>query len=399
MFVGLLSFTACEDESGLNNWFDKPAEGGGLELTLSKDAIVIDETTQWEDYSISWTNAVPPTEEYSIAGYKIMVLPVDQPTATPMKIEVNANTTSYKFVLRDVYLYIFNNWNYLFGEAMDLKVTVLAEVTGGQFYYKPIKAEQVLTVTPQDIPVRSFYIVGDANPRGSAPEYGIEIGCVEQGYSDQLNQNKDIVLNPNSKFVLSLSTESKYPCYMRTKKLEGDFVDGWEAVLVNSEAEAASYEEFETLNPYQEQSIGTKNNYAISMEYDQISRGANVYIGRRCTSDAYAVGDAINRTWGPWVKFQWDYKYPDVVYLAQEFYDAATTGSEGAFKISDRDGNWGDNGRSWRPASGGADPFTDNRVVTQYGGDPKWKMPAGISGMYIMALNNADLTITMIPMK
>lgn len=399
MFVGLLSFTACEDESGLNNWFDKPAEGGGLELTLSKDAIVIDETTQWEDYSISWTNAVPPTEEYSIAGYKIMVLPVDQPTATPMKIEVNANTTSYKFVLRDVYLYIFNNWNYLFGEAMDLKVTVLAEVTGGQFYYKPIKAEQVLTVTPQDIPVRSFYIVGDANPRGSAPEYGIEIGCVEQGYSDQLNQNKDIVLNPNSKFVLSLSTESKYPCYMRTKKLEGDFVDGWEAVLVNSEAEAASYEEFETLNPYQEQSIGTKNNYAISMEYDQISRGANVYIGRRCTSDAYAVGDAINRTWGPWVKFQWDYKYPDVVYLAQEFYDAATTGNEGAFKISDRDGNWGDNGRSWRPASGGADPFTDNRVVTQYGGDPKWKMPAGISGMYIMALNNADLTITMIPMK
>lgn len=399
MFVGLLSFVSCEDESGLNNWFDKPAEGGGLELTLSSAEIEINEETQWTDYSLSWTNAVPPTEEYSIAGYKIIVTPVEQPTATPLKVELSANTTSYKFVLRDVYLYIFNNWNYILGEAMDLKVEVLAEITGGQFYYKPIKAEQILSVTPQDIPVRSFYIVGDANPRGAGAEVGIEIGCVEQGYSDQLNQNKNVILNPNSKFVLSLSTESKFPCYMRKKKLDGAFVDGWEAVLVNSEAEAGSYEEFETLNPYQEQSIGEKNNYAVSMEYDQITRGANVYVGRRCTSEAWAVGDAINRSWGPWVKFQWDYKYPDVMFLAQEFYDAATTGSEGAFKISDRDGNWGDWGRSWRPASGGANPFTDNRVVTQYGGDPKWNMPAGISGMYIMALNNADLTIMMIPMQ
>lgn len=397
MFVGLLSFTACEDESGLNNWFDKPAEGGGLELTLSKDAIVIDETTQWENYSISWTEAVPPTEEYSIAGYKIMILPVDQPTATPMKVEVNAKTTSYKFVLRDIYLYIFNNWNYLFGESMDLKVTILADVTGGQFYYKPIKAEQVLTVTPQDIPVRSFYIVGDANPRGAAPEYGIEVGCVEQGYSDQLNQNKEVVLNPNSTFVLSLSRDSKFPAYMRKKKLEGDFIDGWEAVLVESEAEAAAYEEFETLNPYQEQSLGEKNNYAVSMEYDQISRSANVYVGRRCTVDVYAVGDAVARSWGTWIKFQWDYKYPDVVYLAQEFFDTPTTNNEGCFKLHTRQSYTG-NGESWRPASANADPRSDNRVVTQFGGDPKWKMPDGSVGQYICVLNNADLTIMMIPM-
>ena len=227
MFVGLLSFVSCEDESGLNNWFDKPAEGGGLELTLSSAEIEINEETQWTDYTLSWTNAVPPTEEYSIAGYKIIVTPVEQPTATPLKVELSANTTSYKFVLRDVYLYIFNNWNYILGEAMDLKVEVLAEITGGQFYYKPIKAEQILSVTPQDIPVRSFYIVGDANPRGAGAEVGIEIGCVEQGYSDQLNQNKNVILNPNSKFVLSLSTESKFPCYMRKKKLDGAFVDGF----------------------------------------------------------------------------------------------------------------------------------------------------------------------------
>lgn len=399
MFVGLLSFSSCKDESGLNNVFDKPAEGGGLELTLPSESIVIDETTQWGEYKISWTDAIPPTEEYSIAGYKIMVHPVEQPTATPLKIELGPNARSYTFVLRDLYLYIFNNWNYLFGEAMELKVEVLADVTGGQFYYKPIRATQVLSVTPQDIPVRSFYIVGDANPRGAGADVGIEVGCVEQGYSDQLNQNTTVVLNPNSKFVLSLSKDAKFPCYMRKQKLnEGALVDGWEAVLVENEADAAKYEEFETLNPYKDQSIGERNNYAVSMEYDQITRGAKVYIGRKCTSEAWAVGDAINRSWGPWVKFQWDYKFPDVVYLAQEFYNSAITGGEGAFKISDRDGNWGEWGRSWRPESGGANPMTDNRVVTQYGGDPKWKMPDGISGIYILALNNADLTIMMIPM-
>ncbi len=397
MFVGLLSLSSCKDESGLNNVFDKPAEGGGLELTLPSESIVIDETTQWGEYKISWTDAIPPTEEYTIAGYKIMVHPVEQPTATPLKIELGPNARSYTFVLRDLYLYIFNNWNYLFGEAMELKVEVLADVTGGQFYYKPIKAEQTLSVTPQDIPVRSFYIVGDANPRGAGADVGIEVGCVEQGYSDQLNQNLNIILNPNSKFVVSLSKDSKFPCYMRKKRLEGDFVDGWEAVLVENEADAANYEEFETLNPYQDQSLGDKNNYALTMEYDQISRSANVYVGRRCTVDVYAVGDAVARSWGTWIKFSWDYKFPDVVFLAQEFFDSPTTNNEGNFKLHTSP-NYTGAGESWRPAAANADPRADNRVVTQFGGDPKWHMPDGSVGNYICVLNNADLTIMMIPM-
>lgn len=395
MLVGVLAFASCEDESGLNNWFDKPAEGTGVEITLGSESIEISEDTQWGSFQMSWTEAVPPTSDYSIAGYKIMITPAEQPTATPWKTELDANTTSHTFVLRDIYLQIYNNWNYVFGEAMPLKVEVLADVTGGQFYYKPLISEATLTVTPQEIPVRSFYVVGDAVPAGNEPSKGIEVGCVNQGYSDQLNQNTNIILNPNSKFVLSLQKDSKFPAYMRGKKLEGDFVDGYEAVLVESEAEAENYEEFETLNPYKEQSLGDKNNYAVSIEYDSQTREAKVYYGRKCTKDVYAVGDAVARAWGTWIQFSWDYRYPDVVYLAQEFFDKPTTGSEGNFKLHTSKGYTG-SGESWRPAAG-TDPFNNHDVVTQFGGDPKFHIPDGKGGNYICVLNNADLTIYMLP--
>lgn len=392
MLVGTLAFASCEDPSGLNNVFDKPAMSDkGIEITVSAEEFQLNETTQWDNLSISWTEAVPPTKEYYIAGYKVLISPKEQPAATPMTLEFDGKTTSHEMVLRDLYLHMYNNWAYNSEMPMQLKVEVLAAIGGYEFYYKPVIAEKIITMTPVEIPVRTFYINGDAGS-GSIP-------CVEQGYSDQLNQNLNLILKPNSTFVLSLQPGQKFPAFMRKAKLEGDFVDGWEAVLVETEAEAANYEPFETLNPYQEQSLGDKNNYAVSIEFDSKTFGANVYVGRRCTVDAWGVGDCLNRGWGPWVKFKWDYKYPDVLYLAQEFFDASQTGSEGAFKISDRDGNWGDNGRSWRPAEGNADPRSDHRVVTQYGGDPKFKLPNGAGGFYICTLNNADLTINMVPMQ
>ena len=39
MFVGWLSFAACEDKSGLDNWFEKPAEVNTLELSITEGAV------------------------------------------------------------------------------------------------------------------------------------------------------------------------------------------------------------------------------------------------------------------------------------------------------------------------------------------------------------------------
>ncbi|MBP3317294.1 MAG: hypothetical protein J6L01_02250 [Alistipes sp.] len=392
VLLGVLAFASCEDKDGLNNVFDKPAFSDQvIEISVSSEELSLNESTQWDNFTISWTEAVPPTDEYYIESYKVFITPNDQPTAEPMKLEVDGKTTSHEIVLRDLYLHMYNNWAYTSSQPMDLKIEVIAVIGGWEFYYKPVVTEKLISMTPVEIPVRTFYINGEAGS-GAIP-------CTQQGYSDQLNQILDAKLKPNSTFVLSLQPDAKFPAFMRKAKLEGDFVDGWEAVLVNTEAEAANYEPFETLGEYHEQALGDRNVYAVSVEFDTKTFGANVYIGRMCTSEAWAVGDCINRSWGPWVKFNWDYKYPDVLYLAQEFFDATQTGSEGAFKISNRNNNWGDWGACWRPASGGADPRSDHRVVSQYDGDPKFKLPDGAGGFYICVLNNAEMTIDMIPMQ
>ena len=64
MLVGTLAFVSCEDPSGLNNVFDKPAMSDkGIEITVSAEEFQLNETTQWDNFSISWTEAVPPTKE------------------------------------------------------------------------------------------------------------------------------------------------------------------------------------------------------------------------------------------------------------------------------------------------------------------------------------------------
>lgn len=398
VLVGTLAFASCEDKSGLNNVFDKPAVSDkAIEITIdNEEGFELNETTQWETFSFSWTEAVPPTSDYTIAGYKALIVPAEQPKAEPMVIEFDAETTSHEFTLRDLYLHMYNNWVFTPGLPMDLRFEILAEITGGQFYYKPMISEKIFSFTPVEIPVRKFYVTGDAAPGGSP----IAVECTQQGYSDQVNQKLEMKLNPNSTFVLSLSPTEKFPAFMRGAKLEGDFVDGYEAVLVQTEAEAANYEPFETRDPYQEESLGIKENYAITIEFDSKAMSANVYCGRKCTMEVWGVGDGLAKAWGNHIQFTWNYKYPDAHYLVHEFYDKPTTGSEGNFKLNITNG-YKNQGESWRPAKANASPFSDNRVVTKTfdGGDPKWHIPDGMGGTYICVLNNADLTIQMIPVQ
>ena len=66
MFVGVMSLAACEDKSGLDNWFDKPAEKNTLELSISQGAVASEDgvpvvevgsTNQWDMLTFEWTEA------------------------------------------------------------------------------------------------------------------------------------------------------------------------------------------------------------------------------------------------------------------------------------------------------------------------------------------------------
>ena len=78
--------------------------------------------------------------------------------------------------------------------------------------------------------------------------------------------------------------------------------------------------------------------------------------------------------------------------LSGDFFDKATTNNEGCFKMHSTQSY---NDPSWRPAVANADPRTDNRVVTSYSGDPKWKIPDGAAGSYTLHFKNHELWISL----
>ncbi len=387
-FVGMLSFTACEDKDGLNNWFEKPEANDDLVLTMLVEEISISEDTQWNDINFTWSTPTPPTEDYRISGYMLRIRMRDDVNAAPYVVkDISADATSCTVLQRNLYKFMIANWIFKIGEPVAIEVDLLASIDGGQFYYKPMLSTASASVTTSDIPVRRFFVRGDAADGATA------VAAVEV---DEFYQSKDIVLKPNSEFILSTQSDADFPAFMCGEKVD-DF--GYELIYVESEEEAEEkgLKPFESLNPYADGANGVKNNYSIAIEYDVQNVTGIVYYGRCCTEEMWVVGDAAGG-WGVFDKFDWGgYKNPEVMVLEAHFYDKKTSlenkrNGEGAFKLHNSAGY---TKPTWRPASAGADPRKDNRVSSNDGGDPKWVMPEGSDGDYRVEVNNAEMTITM----
>ena len=111
MFVGLLSFAACEDKSGLDNWFEKPAEVNTLELSITEGAVdaegkqnvVIGPENQFDKITFSWTEALPPTEDYYITSYQIRVNVNGGDGADYVSEKLPASARSFSVSKREIY--------------------------------------------------------------------------------------------------------------------------------------------------------------------------------------------------------------------------------------------------------------------------------------------------------
>lgn len=382
LLVGVLGFTACEDPDGLDNVFDKPEADRNMVLTLPAEELILTAETAAEELTFSWNAINPPTDEYTIRYVFKLGIQGQNYTPALSSGDLTADITSFTVSKRQLNRFLIQDCALAPNVEVELQVKVLAYIEGGQFYYKPTIAEESIMAVAYDIPLQHLYLVGDANPAGSGIENAVEI----------TNQNKNLfyqrmmVLNPNSTFVISTQNTAKYPAFVKS----GDS----EMVYVATEAEAASYSEFATLDPYVSGALGTANNYAVSIDYNDegdVPTG-NCYVGRYCNVPAYAVGDAVTGSWGTWVALNWDYKNPDEVTLSRDFFDKASTGSEGCFKLHTTQSY---NEPSWRPAAANADPRSDNRVVTSFSGDPKWKIPDGAAGNYTLRFKNHELWISL----
>lgn len=390
-FVGILSFAACEDKDGLNNVFEKPSVNNDLVLTLPAEQLSIGPDTQWTNLTFTWNQPTPPTEDYHISGYLLKIINTMDATAPAFVSDnIDASATSWGVLQRDLYKFIVANWQFYYNMPIDCQIQLMAYIDGGEFYYKPIIATVDTTIISAEIPVRHFYVIGSANPFGADALTGPEIKPIEV---DAEYQSRDIVLNPNSKFVLSTISGQKYPCYMRGAKLDdSDF--GYEMVYVESEEDAAAKGavEFDSFNAYAAGAHGTANNYIFTISYNVQDLSGTVYYGRYCSYGRapWIVGDAVNGRWEH-VQMKWDYKNPEIFYHEGNFI---STVGEQAIKIH-LDNNWGD--PSWRPVEAWANPLEDGRVTSNSSNDKKWKLPSGNDGWHRFELNNADMTIKMFP--
>lgn len=382
LLVGVIGFSACEDPDGLDNWFDKPEADRNMELILPGEELILTEENSGESLTFSWNAINPPTEEYTIRY--VFKLGIQGQNYTPALTsgDLTSDVTSFTITKRALNRFLIQDCALAPDVEVELQAKVLAYIEGGTFYYKPTISEKTMMAMGYDIPLQRLYIVGDANPAGSGLESAVEI----TSHNKNLFYQKIGVLNPNSSFIITTQPDAMYPAFVRN----GDS----EMVYVTSETEAAQYSQFTTQGAYVSGALGTANTFAVSVDYNDeadVPTG-NCYVGRYCTLPVYVVGDAITGGWGTWVALTWDYKNPDEMTLSGDFFDKATTNSEGCFKMHSTQSY---NDPSWRPAVANADPRTDNRVVTSYSGDPKWNIPDGAAGSYTLHFKNHEMWISL----
>lgn len=380
LLVGVLGFTACEDPDGLDNWFDKPEADRNMVLTLPAEELILTEDAAAEELTFSWNTINPPTDEYTIRY--VFKIGVQGQNFTPALSsgDLTSDVTSYTISKRALNRFIIQDCAMAPNVEFMLEVKVLAYIENGPFYYKPTIAESFVKTVAYDIPLQHLYLVGDANPAGSGIENAMEI----TNKNKNLFYQKIAVLNPNSTFVVSTQNTAKYPAFVK----KGDS----EMVYVTSDEEAAKYAEFATLDPYVSGALGTVNNYAVSVDYndeEDVPTG-NCYVGRYCSLPVYIIGDAAEG-WGmpsSLRQLEYDYKNPDCL-----VYN--TVLKKGEFKMYGDTSGWSST-LSWRPAVSGADPSADNRVVTSFTGDPKWVLAAPAPEGSHIEFKNHELWISLV---
>lgn len=380
--VGVLAFTACEDPDGLDNWFDKPEADRDLTLTLPGEALELTEDTAADMLTFSWNAIDPPSEEYTINYvFKIGIVGDDYATCISSG-DLGSEVTSYTLSKRQLNRFIVQVYGQNPNVEAQLQAKVLAYIDGGPFYYKPSLSEQIFTVKAYDISLQPLYLVGDANPVGNTAEDAVEITAVNKNY---FYQKLNVVLKPNSSFVISLQNTSTYPAFM-------DAGDG-EMVYVASEAEAANYKGFSTLDPYVDGALGTLNNYAVSVVYDDeldIPTG-QCYVGRYCSLPVYIIGNAAEG-WdmpGSLRQLEYDYTNPDCMVYNTKI-------KAGEFKLYGASGDW-NSALSWRPTVANADPRVDHTVKSgYYSDDPKWVLAEDAPDGSHLEFKNHDLWINIV---
>ncbi len=372
IFVILLSscfflLNSCDEGEDVKIVLDSVTDG--MQLTPSATDIILSQE-KMDDPAITfkWNPAQTRKNNGTLTYYFKLGLPGF--TKAIDKITIDAGASEYSISHYDLNLLVHNKLGVNYGNKVQLQAEIVAW-SDGDYFVKPEISMTLFNVTTFEIAPVNLYLVGSANPKGSAVNNGIKLNEIIEGRDIGNQYQWEGELNVGTfKFVNSV-TEDK-----------GSWSKGASAnQLAQNPTVSSSDVEF---------TVTKAGLYSIILKKST----KEIIYGYKGFSHVWGVGLGIGIAWSmpSSTEFSWDARNPSIFTLQ------CTTQANQDFKLP-----YNDQGQGWgcpflRPFVANANIAADNRVQATpagYGDDLKWLITADQAGKCLLTIDAYNETITL----
>lgn len=358
---------SCGEEEDVRIALDTVEDGMELsanveEITLSQD--LMDETA----ITFQWNQAQERDNNGKITYYFKLGLP--GLTTAIEKIEIEESVFQYSISHFDLNAMLYSELGMNYGSTTEIEVEVIAWTEGDYFVDPEISTTKVIVTSFEITPV-NLYLVGSANPKGSAVSDGIKLTEVVEGKNIGDNYEWEGILQEGTfKFVNSLDED------------RGSWSKGESSTnLVENETANDSDLEF---------TVTKAGLYSIIINKSELE----IVHGYKGFSHVWGVGLGIGVAWvmPSSAEFSWDAGSPSIF-----TFECEAQANE-SFKLSynDQSNGWGC--PFLRPMADSVNIWEDNRVQATpsgYSPDFKWLITEELAGDCILTIDAYNMTISL----
>ena len=368
LVAAIIFACGCEDNNTDRIVMDTVEDG--MHLTVSQEEIVLSQDRMDEvALKFTWGEAQPRANNGVITYYFKLGLP-DFTTAID-KIEMEDGVFEYSYNQYDLNILLYSKFGVPYGSTVQLEAEIIADSDGDYFVMPEISTIKFMVTTFEVAPV-NLYLVGSANPAGSATEKGIKLTEIVEGRDIGNKYKWEGELQAGSFTFVNSLTEDNGSWSMGNS----------EAQLVENVSASSSDIGFTVEKAGWYSIILNKNEKSITHGYKGLKKLWGVGLG---------IGIAWSMPSG--AAFDWDPANPHIFTLN------CTTQANNDFKLP-----YNDQGAGWscpflRPYADGTNIWVDNRVLVApagYNPDSKWLITEEQAGNCILTIDTYHETISLV---
>lgn len=365
--VGLFFFTSCDEGEDVKIILDTVTDG--MKLTVSAENVILSQEKMDQiALTFKWNQAQKRANNGTISYYLKLGLPGFATAAE--KIKIDEGVSEYSISHYDLNILVHSKLGASYGSTTQLEAEIIAS-SEGDFFVKPEISTVKFSVTTFEIAPVNLYLVGSANPKGTAISNGIKLTEIIEGRNiGNKYEWQGILQKGTFKFVNSL-TEDKGSWSMGSVASK----------LVKNVSSASSDLEFVVTKP---------GLYSIILNKSTLE----IIYGYKGFSHVWGVGLGIGIAWSmpSSTEFKWNANNPSIFTLE------CTTQANQDFKLpyEDQSSGWGC--PFLRPIVANANIWNDNRLQATpagYGSDLKWLITKDQAGKCLLTIDAYNETITL----